>query len=381
MNLLEIIKIKQKLVMSNKKSVDLKAIPGVGIFCAIISVLFWSSAGLCIKLSTDVHALEMLTVSALIQTAIYFIVMLNTKTVVNYFGEPNERIYLFLRCTLGTISMACLYTSYRLIPLSDATTMRFTAPVFVSLFAYILLRERFGPMEMSGALITITGVVLVARPTFLFSTGAVVSADTCWGLVLAMSAAITIAISMTVMRRLQRTQASVVIFWFSLETVCLGLVALWLLDEFKWPSNATVWLVMCITGMCGASDQLFITMALKLENAAPVAVVRALSVVISFIFSVTILDEPILLTSFLGGSLIFISIICTGIYKWYIDYNNKPNHHNNNNTIAINNKTVANCPHPPPLTTKSTNTVYIIEPVDDPSDPYLLKYLEFRHME
>ncbi|CAG2169414.1 unnamed protein product, partial [Oppiella nova] len=110
----------------SRKKLDIRAIPGAGIICAIISVIFWSTAGLCIKLSDDVHALEVLTISAIIQSVIYLSVMLYQK--VDYLGHKNERIYLFLRCTLGTVSMACLYTSYRLIPLSDATTIRFTAP-------------------------------------------------------------------------------------------------------------------------------------------------------------------------------------------------------------------------------------------------------------
>jgi len=77
---------------------------------------------------------------------------------------------------------------------------------------------------------------------------------------------------------------------------------------------------LCLnSGISGALDQLFITLALKLENAGPISVVRALSVVISFIFSATILDEKILWTSFIGGALIFISIVILGISKWYQD--------------------------------------------------------------
>jgi drug/metabolite transporter (DMT)-like permease len=74
-----------------------------------------------------------------------------------------------------------------------------------------------------------------------------------------------------------------------------------------------------LLAICGALDQLFITLSLKLENAGPISVVRALSVVFSFIFSVTILDEKIRWTSFAGGALIFISIVIMGTAKWYKD--------------------------------------------------------------
>ncbi|CAG2104759.1 unnamed protein product [Medioppia subpectinata] len=137
------------------------------------------------------------------------------------------------------------------------------------------------------------------------------------------------------MQKLQKTPAPVVIFWFSLETVCLGLISLYVLDEYKWPSTGTVWLIIAITAVQ--------TLAFKLQNAGPVAVVRALSVVISFIFSVTILNEKILVTSFIGGALIFASIIVMSVYKWRTNYkcvekaavNNECWSKNNNKTYTI----------------------------------------------
>ena len=162
-----------------------------------------------------------------------------------------------VRCTLGTVSMACLYTSYRLIPLSDATTIRFTAPIFVSVFAFILLGEPFGVFDMVSAAITIGGVILVGRPSFLFCTEPeVMTSDTIVGLVLALCSAVFIAISMTVMRKLQKTGSAVVIFWFSMSSVLLGAIALWIMDEWKWPSNATVWLIIVMTGKHRHSDYL-----------------------------------------------------------------------------------------------------------------------------
>ena len=129
--------------------------------------------------------------------------------------------------------MACLYSSYRLVSLSDATTIRFTAPLFVSIFAFLLLGEPFGPIHILSAGITITGVLLVGRPTFLFDSSEVISKETMIGLGLALASSLTIAISMTVMRKLQTTSSAVIIFWFSMATVLLGLISLWILDEFK----------------------------------------------------------------------------------------------------------------------------------------------------
>jgi hypothetical protein len=44
------------------KQFNFENIPGIGIIFAFILVLFWSLSGLCIKISKDVHALEVLTI-------------------------------------------------------------------------------------------------------------------------------------------------------------------------------------------------------------------------------------------------------------------------------------------------------------------------------
>ena len=109
-------------------------------------------------------------------------------------------------------------------------------------------------------------------------------------------------------------------------------------------------------GLCGAADQLFITMALKLENAGPIAVVQALNVVISFIFSFTILNERIRITSFIGGTLIFLSICIMSAYKWLKDSNDQ-----NPKEKSVD---------------KHRQPVYVIRPID-PSDPNILSYIEW----
>jgi drug/metabolite transporter (DMT)-like permease len=94
---------------------------------------------------------------------------------------------------------------------------------------------------------TITGVLLIGRPSFIFSD-VVYDNEDIIGIVLALLAAITIAISMTVMRKLQNTPSAIVIFWFSMSSVILGLVSLIILDEFKMPTKFTLWLILLVTG-------------------------------------------------------------------------------------------------------------------------------------
>lgn len=64
--------------------------------------------------------------------------------------------------------MACFYSSYRYIPLGDATTIRFTSPVFIAIFAHFIVNEPFGLLQIVNALTTLIGVILIGRPSFIF---------------------------------------------------------------------------------------------------------------------------------------------------------------------------------------------------------------------
>ncbi|XP_075591768.1 uncharacterized protein LOC124500138 [Dermatophagoides farinae] len=399
----------------------LKQFHAIGIFFALCSVLFWSFNGLSYKLNPHLHALEILMISSLFVSITYlgfmfafYGVRYRTKQTNNnhnnnwtkssriepfdwslLFGVPGERISLIMRCLCGTISLACFYSSYRYIPLGDATTIRFTSPVFIAIFAHFIVNEPFGLLQIVNALTTLIGVILIGRPSFIFggktlslnreaeltfelndtlpiwpiekrdllqhnrssgfdhlnvisslftsdpltlpeelndvvtstmstqhlhsstSTLSLINdwSSTLFGVFLSLIAAISISISMIFMRKIRKTPPPLVIFWFSLSNVILGAVGLWIIDEYRMPIGFECWLLIIMTTFCTGLDQFFITLALKMENAGAVAVIQALCVVLSFIFSILILHEPLYWTSALGGTFIFFSVLVLGFSK------------------------------------------------------------------
>lgn len=310
--------------------------------------------------------------------------------------------------------MACFYSSYRYIPLSDATTIRFTSSIFIAIFAHFFVQEPFGLLQIINSCTTFAGVVLIGRPSFLFESSTTASSvetlspqmnksfimvepifepsnqsnqndievlqpnsffklysnsfwvpnstqssiiissspistieydqfkNVLFGVLLSLVAAISISISMIYMRKLKKTPAPLVIFWFSITNVILGLFGLLFLGEYQFPTesycwililliskfflynrNAIIYCIICIfnLALCTGLDQLFITLALKLENAGAVAVIQALCVVLSFIFSILILQESIYWSSALGGLLIFFSVITLGLARMIQEFN------------------------------------------------------------
>lgn len=53
-------------------------------------------------------------------------------------------------------------------PLSDASTIYLSSPVFVTIFAYILLKEPITLIQGLTGTITVVGVFVISKPEFIF---------------------------------------------------------------------------------------------------------------------------------------------------------------------------------------------------------------------
>eukprot|EP01113_Clastostelium_recurvatum_P049389 TRINITY_DN9140_c0_g1_i3.p1 TRINITY_DN9140_c0_g1~~TRINITY_DN9140_c0_g1_i3.p1 ORF type:complete len:267 (-),score=28.37 TRINITY_DN9140_c0_g1_i3:72-872(-) len=84
------------------------------------------------------------------------------------FGPPEHRKLLVTRGCFGFIGLSCTYYSLTVLPLSDATVLSFLSPVFTGILARILLKERFGLPDILCTILSLMGVVFIARPEFIF---------------------------------------------------------------------------------------------------------------------------------------------------------------------------------------------------------------------
>ncbi|OTF78771.1 hypothetical protein BLA29_008371 [Euroglyphus maynei] len=105
-------------------------IPAFGLLMAILSVFCFSIASVIVRILVSLPTLEILVWRSLCQFVVYFVATLVYGY--NFFGQPGHRLDLFYRSLSGTISLSAVYIAYRLIPLSDASTIHFASPVFVT---------------------------------------------------------------------------------------------------------------------------------------------------------------------------------------------------------------------------------------------------------
>jgi drug/metabolite transporter (DMT)-like permease len=84
-------------------------------------------------------------------------------------GAKEVRSLLIARGFGGFFGVFGMYYSLMYLPLADATVITFLSPVIACAVCAYILKEPFSRMEQVAAFLSLIGVVLIARPTAIFS--------------------------------------------------------------------------------------------------------------------------------------------------------------------------------------------------------------------
>ena len=193
---------------------------------------------------------------------------------------------LLLRGGLGFLALTCFYYGIIHLPLADATVIQYTNPVFTSLLAALVLSEHLRPIELVLALTSLGGVVLVARPSFLFGT----STDPLdpLAVLVALAGAVFTAGAYVTVRRLRREEPAVVVFYFALVSVLAS-------APLAWPGAiAPTWRECALllgVGSCTHLGQLFVTRGLQRERAGRATAIAYLQVVFAALWGTLFFQE------------------------------------------------------------------------------------------
>lgn len=163
------------------------------------------------------------------------------------------------RAVIGLAAMGLAFSALRFLPLAEATTLSFAAPLFAVLLSAALLKEQVGRHRWGAVLLGLVGVVLVTRP----GGGALPAI----GLAFGIAAALGVAIVTITIRQIGRTEGTqTTVLWFSM----LALPAVGTLMPFFAEGHPPeIWAVLAGLGMFGGIAQLMMTASLRF---APVSV-------------------------------------------------------------------------------------------------------------
>ena len=199
-----------------------------------------------------------------------------------------------LRSALGIFAMGLNFWAMTLLPLADATTISFTVPIFATLFAALVLREKVGIRRWTAILIGFVGVLIVVQPG-----GSMIPA---FGAAVALGGALVTAAVTMVIRMLGRTETSVVtIFWFSVYTLPALTVCAFI---YGGGHDAKTWGYLLGIGIFGAIGQLCITQSLRFAPVSTIVPMDYSALIWATIFGIVLFGQYPGLSIWLGAPII-----------------------------------------------------------------------------
>lgn len=226
----------------------------------------------------------------------------------------------------------------KLIPLGDATVIRFSLPIWTLIVSYLVLHESCSLLKVAAVVVSISGVVLIAKPEMfihiwhlcwhslgvesddqfalhsnvynnnnssLDGTVAVATTTTTTitdnednnqqlhGSLLALSSSVCLAMSLIALRLCNKTPTEITIVWLSIFSIMFGTATLVYLNEWRMPNNWLDVIYILLNGLCGAIGQWFITSALKIEQSGVISLARTFDIEVAFFYSAFLLKEQI----------------------------------------------------------------------------------------
>ena len=167
-----------------------------------------------------------------------------------------------IRSAYGIVGMALVYGAVILLPLAEATTINFTAPIWAVLLSMILLKEKIGRYRWTAVAIGFLGILVVTQPGS--------SPVDPLGLAVGLGGAFMVALTSIQIQDLNKTEnPTSIVFWFCLLTAPLLAIALPFIGKAH---SSETWLLLGGVGVSGAVAQLLLTNSLRYGSAATVIV-------------------------------------------------------------------------------------------------------------
>ena len=169
-----------------------------------------------------------------------------------------------VRGLLACCAMALSYIAFARLPVSQAQTLMYLAPLIVIPIATLRLKERLNPRILIGLALGFAGVLLILGLSFE------AGASAAWGALCGVAAAALIAVIQVNVRAMTATETALSIsFSFTVIVAAVtGLSIFW--GNWVWPAGPLLWTILA-AGVFGALNLVLFAESLARAPASAVA--------------------------------------------------------------------------------------------------------------
>ncbi|HYE28789.1 MAG TPA: DMT family transporter [Allosphingosinicella sp.] len=210
------------------------------------------------------------------------------------------------RGVAGLATMALAFSALAYLPLAEATTLSFAAPLFAIILSALVLGEKVGPHRWSAVALGFVGVLVVMRPEGSHLPPA--------GLLLAAAAAFGVGVTTITIRQVGKTEGTqTIVLWFTL----LALPAVGALMPFYGEAHdSREWLILFALGSFGGIAQLLLTASLRYAPVPVVVPFDYTQLLWAVLLGWLVFGDRPAATTWVGAA----AIIASGLYSLYREH-------------------------------------------------------------
>jgi len=267
----------------------------LGIIFMILSVISFSVMDIVVKLMSSHYPIGQLIFFRGFFGLIPILFIIPKERFGNLLKTEKIKLHL-VRAFGGAFAMTFLYLGLKFLPIADAITISFAAPIFATIFSIIFLNEKVRLIRWLAIFFGLTGVIIVLKPgTELFTYYSFFPILFCIGF-----ATISIAI-----KKLSKTEPDYLIaLYFTLVLILFGLISI----SMGWKKIDIADIhYLIIIGLSGSIGNIFLTKSIREADISLVTPIKYLSLVFAIIAGWLIFNEIPSVLTISGAMLIILS--------------------------------------------------------------------------
>jgi len=198
-----------------------------------------------------------------------------------------------LRAALTVPMIWCFFTGLKSMPLAEAITIAFTAPLFITMLSRPLLGEKIGPRRWGAVMIGFVGILVALRPG---------SGGIGIGPILVIISAFAYAVSMCLLRRFAGQEPTHnILFYSAIGALLVGgfnSISVWI------EPDATDWGLLLLVGVWGVFGSYAVIRAYRLGEASMLAPLEYTALIWSILFDLWLFSVTPELAVLVGAAII-----------------------------------------------------------------------------
>ena len=242
----------------------------------LLSTFSFAIMNVMVKKLGNIPSMEMMFFRCAVSMILCFQILIRDK--VDWKGS--NRMRLILRGTFGTISVYTFFLTIQNMPLGTAVTIQYLSPIFTTVIAICLLKEKVKPLQWLFFIISFSGVLVIKGFDMRISLTM---------LAIGILSALSSGFAYNMVRSLREKENTMVVV---LHFQIVGAIVGFAFTLFNWQTpHGWQWFYLIMIGVLTQIGQVNLTKALQLERVANVTIFNYLGIIYALGFGFILFGE------------------------------------------------------------------------------------------